>query len=349
VALSAAAPAAQGADFNCSWTAPFTQPPPASDNWNNAANWSACNGTVPNNAAGNTYDATISAGNPQLTTGITIGNVAITGASDLSEWDLLGGAAATLTGGLNNSGGNLGRLTIDSSGAGGSTLNIGGTFINTGLVQIGNFSISSPSTVTAAALDNTSSGEILILGGATSQAVLQLGSGLTTLTGRLYLYDASSQVQVIGNTANNSALTTLTSVAGLLNLTGGSSLTTAKGLTNSGTLVIGSGGVAGGGTLNIGGVLTNSGEVALGSNTLARVTATTAGLDNSGSVLIFGPTTDPSTLTGPADFIVNGAASNSGTVEIEGGGTLGRVVRLVEMPTAGISDGQVTGLSGLIK
>src|SRR5271163_4214334 len=27
----------------------------------------------------------------------------------------------------------------------------------------------------------------------------------------------------------------------------------------------------------------------------------------------------------------------------------GRVVRLVEMPTAGISDGQVTGLSGLIK
>jgi hypothetical protein len=27
----------------------------------------------------------------------------------------------------------------------------------------------------------------------------------------------------------------------------------------------------------------------------------------------------------------------------------GRVVRLVEMPTAGISDGQVTGLSGLLK
>jgi hypothetical protein len=27
----------------------------------------------------------------------------------------------------------------------------------------------------------------------------------------------------------------------------------------------------------------------------------------------------------------------------------GRVVKLVEMPTAGISDGQVTGLSGLIK
>jgi hypothetical protein len=29
--------------------------------------------------------------------------------------------------------------------------------------------------------------------------------------------------------------------------------------------------------------------------------------------------------------------------------TAGRVVKLVEMPTAGISDGQVTGLSGLIK
>ena len=29
--------------------------------------------------------------------------------------------------------------------------------------------------------------------------------------------------------------------------------------------------------------------------------------------------------------------------------TVGRVVKLVEMSTAGISDGQVTGLSGLIK
>jgi hypothetical protein len=28
---------------------------------------------------------------------------------------------------------------------------------------------------------------------------------------------------------------------------------------------------------------------------------------------------------------------------------IARVVKLVEMPTAGISDGQVTGLSGLIK
>jgi hypothetical protein len=34
--------------------------------------------------------------------------------------------------------------------------------------------------------------------------------------------------------------------------------------------------------------------------------------------------------------------SSAGTVD-------GRVVKLVEMPTAGISDGQVTGLSGLIK
>ena len=30
-------------------------------------------------------------------------------------------------------------------------------------------------------------------------------------------------------------------------------------------------------------------------------------------------------------------------------GSEGRVVKLVEMPTAGISDGQVTGLSGLLK
>jgi hypothetical protein len=52
------------------------------------------------------------------------------------------------------------------------------------------------------------------------------------------------------------------------------------------------------------------------------------------------------------DLVVRAAVDGLGiayTIEALADPFLGRVVKLVEMPTAGISDGQVTGLSGLIK
>jgi hypothetical protein len=56
--LCAGMPAARAANFTCTWT-------DAGHNWTTASDWSGCNGTDPNNGAGNTYDAVISTGDPQ--------------------------------------------------------------------------------------------------------------------------------------------------------------------------------------------------------------------------------------------------------------------------------------------
>ena len=86
---------ARAANFTCSWN-------DATANWTTVADWSNCNGTDPNNVGGNTYDVTISTGDPTLTTAVTIGSVTI---NSPGAWTLSGsGAAAALTGTLTNSG-----------------------------------------------------------------------------------------------------------------------------------------------------------------------------------------------------------------------------------------------------
>ena len=61
---------AQAANFTFSWN-------DATANWTTVADWSNCNGTDPNNVGGNTYDVTITTGDPTLTTAVTIGSVTI--------------------------------------------------------------------------------------------------------------------------------------------------------------------------------------------------------------------------------------------------------------------------------
>jgi hypothetical protein len=87
-ALCALAPAANAANFTCSWN-------DATANWAVAADWSNCNATFPNNGGGNTYDATIAQGNPTLTTSITIGSVSI---SSPGVWGIDSTGFATATG-----------------------------------------------------------------------------------------------------------------------------------------------------------------------------------------------------------------------------------------------------------
>jgi hypothetical protein len=199
------APAARGANFSCSWT-------DGADNWTTAADWSGCNGTFPNNSGGNTYDATIStfAPGPLLTSPVTIGSATI---GNFGEWNLSGpGATATVTGGITNTAGSSGGLHVDSFTAtgtmlaGGSTLNIAGTLTNSGSTTLGNLSLSAPATLTAAALDNTATGFMVIQSSSTSQALLQLGSGITALTGALLLNGHNAQVQLTGDPTNNSGL-----------------------------------------------------------------------------------------------------------------------------------------------
>jgi hypothetical protein len=138
-----------------------------------AADWSSCNGTDPNNVGGNTYDVTISTGDPTLTTAVTIGSVTI---NSPGAWTLTGsGASATLTGSLSNSGTfglhdtgpvtvsggftNSGTLDVDNVigvnfAEGGSSLTIAGTLDDTGAVQIGNGDLSATTTLTLGGLTN---------------------------------------------------------------------------------------------------------------------------------------------------------------------------------------------------
>jgi hypothetical protein len=100
---------------------------------------------------------------------------------------------------------------------------------------------------------------------------------------------------------------------------GGSSLTVAGALTNSGNLTLDSYYSAGGSTLSIGGALTNTGQLIIGGNGLsAPVKATTASIDNSGSITVFGSGTNQALLdvtTGVAGFGTAGTAT--GTVLLE--------------------------------
>src|SRR5580693_5756001 len=88
VIACAGAPAAFAANFACTWN-------DGTASWTTAGDWSGCNSTFPNNGSGNTYDVTVSSGDPTLTTAVTIGSVVINGSG---QWDLAGpSGSATLT------------------------------------------------------------------------------------------------------------------------------------------------------------------------------------------------------------------------------------------------------------
>ena len=182
---------AQAANFTCSWN-------DATANWTTVADWSNCNGIDPNNVGGNTYDVTISQGDPTLTTAVTIGSVTV---NSPGVWTVTGsGASATLTGTLTNSGtvalqngasltttvgglANTGLVSVDgfsTGGSGGSSLTLGGALTNGGgaTFEIGSGGLTATSTVQAASLSNTGTVELLGVSAA-AHAALTLAGGLT--------------------------------------------------------------------------------------------------------------------------------------------------------------------------
>jgi hypothetical protein len=234
------------------------------------------------------------------------------------------GASVTTNGGLTVSGrigsGPNGSLTV-SGGLTGTTLDITGTLTSGGFVAISACGSNCTATtmVKAAALDNT--GTVEIGGGPTSLALLQLGTGITSIASgaTLTLSGPNAQVQLIGKPTNNSGLVNLSSNAGTFNLNSGgaagATVTTSTGFTNTGSVVLDVGccPAAGGSTFNIGGVLTNSGRIGIGQGTFngnsASSNVTATGLVNTGNIDIEGAAfTDNLTISGPA--------SNSGTGEV---------------------------------
>jgi hypothetical protein len=229
----AGAPAADAANFTCLWN-------DATANWTTAADWSSCNSTFPNNGAGNSYNATISTGDPTLTTAVTIGSVTI---NSPGTWTLTGsGASAALTGTLANSGAvslqngaslatagglsNAGTLVVNTGGS----LNVAGTLSNSASTTVGQPGLASPTIVTAGGLVNTGvfnieSGTatatvttptltntgVMNISGGTAQAALKIGSPApATWTGTVQLqvgdallqFTGASQITTIGNNAS---------------------------------------------------------------------------------------------------------------------------------------------------
>jgi len=89
--------------------------------------------------------------------------------------------AEAITAGFTNSG----TVDVDATGTGGTSVTIGGTLSNSGVLAIGNTSLSKSTTVTAAALANT--GTIDLTRSAAVQASLDItGAAPASLTGHYF-------------------------------------------------------------------------------------------------------------------------------------------------------------------
>ena len=231
----ASAPAAYATNFSCQTTG---------GSWTTAGDWTACNGTFPDNSGGNTYDATITSGTSTLTSAVTVDNVTVNGDCSIAA----PGSTITLNNALTNSGGTF----IDTGGGqGGSSLSIGTNLTNSNLFDIGVTNLSASTNVTVAGTLTNTGGTINLQGNATSgttdqatlniqgampttvagninvsgDALLQVTNGITAIgtSSQLSLNGAQARVS-IGSGTTNSGLTGLASNAGTFLMQGNTGL-----------------------------------------------------------------------------------------------------------------------------
>ncbi len=251
-----------------------------------------------------------------------------------------GGAVVTTTTDFNNTG-TLNVDAITGNADGGSSLAIGGTLINSGTVTIGNANMTAPTTVTAAALNdtgpltlqgngsaNTTNQATLAIAGAApatlnaswfvgGDADLEFGSGISQIgaAGSLVMVGSGARIS-LGADTTSTALLGLSGNAGLLQLrgnlsqdSGGASVTTTTDFANSGTLYVDviTGNADGGSSLTIGGTLTNTGTVTIGNAAMtAPTTVTAAALNDSGPLILQG--NGSANTTNQATLAIAGAA-----------------------------------------
>ena len=176
-----------------------------------------------------------------------------------------------------------------------------------------NVAADAPSTWTGAV--NVSGNGLLEFGGTNQIGAIAGGAQIN-----LYGPQAIIAAPRLG-TAGNTALTGLTGNAGYLTLQSGAALTTSGGLTNNGALNVDNGG-SGGSSLTVDGTLTNSNYVQVGNGYVAG-TLTAQGLSNTGTIGIYGTSTDQALLSvvGDAPPIWTGTVNVSGNGLLEFGGT----------------------------
>jgi hypothetical protein len=159
----------------------------------------------------------------------------------------------------------------------------------------------------------------------TNDALLEFASGqIGTIDGGIALTGANALIADAGTPATNSALQGLRTVAGELALSAGATVTTsgALNITGNGEVWLDSPfNNGGGGSLTVGGTLTvsstNNNALFIGTTNIgAGDTVTAAGLNNAGVIQIVGNGTIVSALD------INGAGTNSASVNIDGSGLL---------------------------
>jgi hypothetical protein len=265
-----------------------------------------------------------------------------------------GGAALTTTKAfLNND-----DVYIDSyyGGSGGSSVTFGGILTNNGTLDIGNTGLSASTTVNASTLYLY--GTVIVQGNASSgttdkaslissaktlteiagnlrvsgDATLEFASGGITYIGPGHTLELDgSGAQVLTDNGKSSALSTLTTDYGTLELNGGisygaggASVTTAKAFANYGNIYVDSYyGGSGGSTATFGGTLTNDGTTDIGNTDLsASTTVKATTLVNNDTLVVQGNTT--SGTTNKASLILSGkaAAASTGYVRVSGDATL---------------------------
>jgi hypothetical protein len=280
-----------------------------SSDWVDPGNWSPA--AVP--GAGS--DVVIAAGAPVAVASASIGTVnSITDSSDLSFESAGTNTVATFLD-------NTGSLHVDdSAGAGGTSLNIGGTLTNSRSLTIGNATLSAPDTVTAASLDNTATGKIHLTGSSAIQALLDVtgsagfgaagalsgyvqligDSAIEFTSGQITSLAASAQLHLNGSDAfiedskaqgSNSALTGLASIGAgaIFALHNKAAVSTTGSLANDGHIRLDFDINDGGSSLTVGGTLTNSNTLRIGNELLtASDKVTAAALDNTGFIALIG-------------------------------------------------------------
>jgi hypothetical protein len=251
----------------------------------------------------------------------------------------------TVTGGLTNTG----QIDQDNAyyASGGALVAIGGTLVNTGVVNLGDTNIGNASTLTAAALVN--SGNLNVQGdnatGSTDVADLLIGgaAGFGTvgvLTGNVYMdghgtiaFAGGGQITTIaagaalqmrdlsaiadGTDSTSTALQGLTENDGDLTIAY-DTLSVTGGLTNTDQINLDNAYYgAGGGLIAIGGTLVNTAQVTIGDGNIASNTTMTAGgLVNTGNLQITGNGSIAAVLE------IGGTAVNESVVGVNAGATV---------------------------
>ena len=298
--------------------------------------------------------------------------LAVTGSLNIDTRGNDSGSGLSVAGSLSN----LNSVNIGTGGNdGGSTVSISGALNNSGTFNVAADRVTTPTTVSAATLDNT--GTLNLSGTNGAEAIVDITAGIapsvlaSTITlngdalleyaggnidtiasdGQLNVEGAQSRVADSSDTTHNSALTGLTSIAGEFGVDSGASVAIANSLTVTGTLNVDCdlqvASNSTGAALTVAGDLINSGNVnvdngaAAGGGTLAITgTLTNTNSLNIGTGYAGGDLSAPTTVSAAA-------LNNDGTVTIWGN-TSANTTNQATLDIASAAPGTFTGTINLV-